>query len=96
MMITSGGVIIRMNAGTIRECGRASQGVILMRLSEDVKVISVARAPRRKRKTSTRQAPQSRKKRRTGKVNKSAEQRHREICSGAKRGRSARSAGRTC
>ena len=43
MMITSGGVIIRMNAGTIRECGRASQGVILMRLSEDVKVISVAR-----------------------------------------------------
>ena len=43
MMITSGGVIIRMNAGTIRECGRVSQGVILMRLSEDVKVISVAR-----------------------------------------------------
>lgn len=42
MLITSTGVIIRTGAEEIRECGRASKGVIVMRTDEDVRVISVA------------------------------------------------------
>ena len=44
MMIASNGVIIRTGVETIRVCGRASQGVRLMRLSDDVKIISITRA----------------------------------------------------
>jgi len=43
MIITDGGVIIRTSVDEIRVCGRCSQGVIVMRTGEDVKVISVAR-----------------------------------------------------
>ena len=43
MLITSEGVIIRTGCDSIRICGRSSQGVILMRLAEGVKVISLAR-----------------------------------------------------
>ena len=43
MIITDGGVIIRTGVEEIRECGRGSQGVIVMRTGEDVKVISIAR-----------------------------------------------------
>ena len=43
MIITDDGVIIRTGCEEIRECGRGSQGVIVMRTGEDVKVISVAR-----------------------------------------------------
>ena len=43
MMITDGGVIIRTPVEDIRQCGRNSQGVIVMRTGEDVKVISIAR-----------------------------------------------------
>ncbi len=43
MIITSGGVIIRTGVDEIRVCGRCSQGVIVMRTGEDVKVISIAR-----------------------------------------------------
>ena len=43
MIITDDGVIIRTGCEEIRECGRGSQGVIVMRTSEDVKVISIAR-----------------------------------------------------
>lgn len=43
MLITDAGTVLRTGAETIRVCGRASQGVILMRLSDSVKVISVAR-----------------------------------------------------
>ena len=43
MIITDDGVIIRTGCEEIRECGRGSQGVIAMRTSEDVKVISIAR-----------------------------------------------------
>ena len=46
MLITSEGVIIRTGCDSIRICGRASQGVILMRLAEGVKVISLARTTR--------------------------------------------------
>ncbi len=42
LLITSGGVIIRTGCQSIRVCGRASQGVILIRLEEGVKVISLA------------------------------------------------------
>ncbi len=44
MIITDGGVIIRTGVEEIRVCGRGSQGVIVMRTGEDVKVISIARA----------------------------------------------------
>ena len=43
MIITDDGVIIRTPVGQIRECGRNSQGVIVMRMAEDVKVISIVR-----------------------------------------------------
>lgn len=43
LLITDAGVIIRTGVETIRVCGRASQGVILMRLDDGVKLISLAR-----------------------------------------------------
>ena len=43
MMITDDGVIIRTPVEDIRQCDRNSQGVIVMRTGEDVKVISIAR-----------------------------------------------------
>lgn len=43
MIITDDGVIIRTPVEQIRECGRGSQGVIVMRTTEDVKVISIVR-----------------------------------------------------
>jgi len=42
MLITSDGTIIRLNVNDISILGRATQGVTLMRLNEDVKVVSVA------------------------------------------------------
>ncbi len=42
MMISDDGIIIRMAADSIARYGRVTKGVILMRLSEDVHVISVA------------------------------------------------------
>lgn len=42
LMITSGGVVIRMDAGEINTIGRNTQGVKLMRLDEGVKVVSVS------------------------------------------------------
>ena len=46
LLINSSGVVIRTPAETIRQCGRASQGVILIRLDEGDKVISSACAKR--------------------------------------------------
>jgi DNA gyrase subunit A len=43
MLITSEGVIIRIDSSQIRECGRVSKGVRLVRLSEGVQVISIAK-----------------------------------------------------
>ncbi len=43
MIITDDGVIIRTPVDQIRECGRSSQGVIVMRTNDDVKVISIVR-----------------------------------------------------
>lgn len=42
MMISDDGIIIRMAADSISRYGRVTKGVILMRLSEDVHVISIA------------------------------------------------------
>ena len=44
MMISDDGTIIRMPADTISQYGRVTQGVILMRLADDVHVISIAGA----------------------------------------------------
>lgn len=44
LLITDGGVIIRTAAEAIRVCGRASQGVKLMKLDEGVRLISLATA----------------------------------------------------
>ena len=42
LIMTSEGVVIRMASGTIRICGRASQGVILVKVGENGQVIDVA------------------------------------------------------
>jgi DNA gyrase subunit A len=46
MIITSKGVIIRFKSEEINTSGRNTQGVILMRPDGDMKVVSIARAPR--------------------------------------------------
>jgi DNA gyrase subunit A len=46
MIITSKGVIIRFKSEEINTSGRNTQGVILMRPDDDMKVVSIARAPR--------------------------------------------------
>lgn len=43
ILISSDGIIIRFQAETIRLCARPSKGVLLMRLTEDSKVVTVAR-----------------------------------------------------
>ncbi len=43
MLITSEGVVIRLATNEIRSIGRSTAGVRLMRLGEDVKVVSVAK-----------------------------------------------------
>ncbi|MGO5027379.1 DNA gyrase subunit A [Candidatus Agathobaculum pullicola] len=53
MIITDDGVIIRTGCEEIRECGRGSQGVIVMRTSEDVKVISIARTDKQEEDEAT-------------------------------------------
>ena len=44
MLITSGGTIIRTAVAGISKMGRATQGVMLMRLGEDEKIVSIAQA----------------------------------------------------
>ncbi len=45
IIISSGGIIIRIEASSIRECSRPSKGVRVMRLSENNKVVAVACVP---------------------------------------------------
>jgi len=45
MIISNDGVIIRLPAKSVNTIGRVTRGVILMRVGEDVRVISVASAP---------------------------------------------------
>ena len=42
ILISSGGIIIRILANSIRQCKRPSKGVLLMRLTEDSHVVTVA------------------------------------------------------
>ena len=44
MLITSGGTIIRTAVSGISKMGRATQGVVLMRLAENEKIVSIAQA----------------------------------------------------
>ncbi|MDP4109053.1 MAG: DNA gyrase subunit A [Bacillota bacterium] len=53
MLITGDGTIIRTAADSVRVCGRVSQGVILMRLSEGAKLISIAPAAREEEEEET-------------------------------------------
>lgn len=45
IMISDNGVIIRINASTIRVCSRPSKGVTVMKLADGAKVVTFARAP---------------------------------------------------
>lgn len=45
IIISSDGIIIRIQANTIRECARPSKGVRVMRVTGKSKVVTIARAP---------------------------------------------------
>ena len=45
IIISSDGVIIRIQASSIRVCSRPSKGVTVMKVSEGSKVVTLARAP---------------------------------------------------
>lgn len=53
MIISNDGVIIRLPAQSINTIGRVTRGVILMRVAEDVRVISVAAAPHEEEEEAT-------------------------------------------
>lgn len=44
MVITSDGIIIRMDTDEISTFGRVTQGVKVMRTADDVQVVSIAKA----------------------------------------------------
>ena len=46
ILISSGGIIIRIHADTIRVCARPAKGVLLMRLTDGSRVATLARASR--------------------------------------------------
>ncbi len=46
ILISSSGIVIRIHADTIRECARPSKGVLLMRVTEGSRVVTVARTAR--------------------------------------------------
>ena len=46
MMITSDGVVIRMHADEISTFGRQTQGVRIMRLADDISVVSMTKTDR--------------------------------------------------
>jgi DNA gyrase/topoisomerase IV subunit A len=58
LLINSSGVVIRTPAESIRQCGRASQGVILIRLDEGDKVISGTCAKREEEDEVSAAAPE--------------------------------------
>ena len=57
LLINSSGVVIRTPAESIRQCGRASQGVILIRLDEGDKVISGTCTKREEEEEASAEAP---------------------------------------
>lgn len=58
MMITSEGVVIRLAAADISKFGRHTQGVRLMRLDNDVRVVSIALAEKEEPEENTEEALQ--------------------------------------
>ena len=46
MLINSDGIIIRMSAGEISRLGRATQGVKIMNVADDVNIIALAKVAR--------------------------------------------------
>ncbi len=51
LLITDEGVVIRMAVSSIRESGRSTQGVRLMRIAENAKIVCVARAEKEEEET---------------------------------------------
>jgi DNA gyrase subunit A len=47
MLITQGGMIIRIAAGSVSRIGRATQGVRVMGLEADDRIVAVAKIPER-------------------------------------------------
>ena len=45
ILISSDGIIIRMQAAEIRLCRRPSKGVRVMRVENDARIVALARAP---------------------------------------------------
>ena len=44
IMISSDGIMIRMQIGEIRQCSRTSKGVTVMRMAGDGRIVSIAKA----------------------------------------------------
>ncbi|MBE6911198.1 MAG: DNA gyrase subunit A [Ruminococcaceae bacterium] len=59
MIISDDGIIIRLPAKDISRFGRVTRGVILMRVAENVKVISVATAPHEEEEESSEEVSES-------------------------------------
>ena len=60
ILISSGGIIIRIQANTIRQCARPSKGVLVMRVDgEENKVVAIARAPHDETETTGEDAEES-------------------------------------
>ena len=57
MLITSDGVVIRMDSAEISTYGRQTQGVRIMRLAEDVKVVSMTKTDHEAEAEDTEEAP---------------------------------------
>lgn len=55
VMISSEGVIIRIEASSVRECARPSKGVKVMRIGNDNKVVAVAKVPHAEEESSEEQ-----------------------------------------
>ena len=58
LLMTSDGTVIRTSAENIRLCGRASQGVILMRIEDGVKIISVEKTDKEETAEDSSQTPE--------------------------------------
>ncbi len=53
IMISSDGIIIRIDAATVRVCARPSKGVTVMKLKDDSKVVTVAVAPHQEQNSNS-------------------------------------------
>lgn len=58
ILISSDGIVIRMQAAEIRQCRRPSKGVRVMRLEGDAKIVSLARAPHEEETEESEEQPQ--------------------------------------